>query len=124
MFNIEDDIDKYGNPQMSLALTQGDSCTIISTPYNSDDTFVSPELISVVKFKIYQPKTRDCLFSKVMPLYNGNSYRFKMTPEESNRLPVGKYRYEIEYTFINGDINTANQYTFEITEQALCQNNL
>lgn len=119
MFIYETEEDKYGKQQVHYWLTQGDTCGIISTPKNDDGTIVDPALIDVVKFKLYKnDSSKECIFQKEMGLYDTNKYLFKMTSSE-NVFDLGKYKYEIEYTFIDGDVNTPNQWYFEIIEQAV-----
>lgn len=119
MFIYQTEEDKYGKSQVHYWLTQGDTCGIISTPKNEDGTIVDPALISVVKFKLYKnDNTRECVFQKNMTITQTNKYLFKFLSSE-NTLPLGKYKYEIEYTFDDGDVNTPNQWYFEIIEQAV-----
>ena len=104
---------------MRYWLTQGDTCGITSVPYDSSGQVVDSDLISFVKFKLYRPdKSKECFFEKIME-YDGAAYVLHLSTIETSAIPVGKYRYEIEYTFENNDVNTPNQSDFEITEQAL-----
>jgi len=119
MFIYEQEEDKYGKPQVHYWLTQGDTCGIISTPKDEEGNIVDPSLIGEVKFKLYRnDSTRECIFEKTMTRYETNKYLFKLLSVE-NTFDLGKYKYEIEYTFLDGDVNTPNQWYFEIIEQAV-----
>lgn len=119
MFIYETEEDRYGKNQVHYRLTQGDTCGIISTPKDEEGNIVDPALIAGVKFKLYKnDETRECVFEKGMTVYDTNKYLFKMTSAE-NKLPLGRYKYEIEYTFADGDVNTPNQFYFDIIEQAV-----
>lgn len=121
MFIFEKEEDMFGKPQVHYWLTQGDSCSIQSTPYDDKGEIVDPTLIAAVKFKIYNTKTRIIVFEKQMTVFDSNSYLLEMTAEESAAIPLGDYRYEIEYTFTGGAVQTPNQYDFTITEQGIEQ---
>lgn len=118
MFIKKQEKDKLGKNQVRFYVTQGDTCGIISTPKDKDGNVVDPALISIVKFKLYEDDdARTTIFEKELNLYDTNKYIFKLLSEE-NTFDVGRYKYEIEYTFIDGDVNTPNQWYFEVTEQA------
>lgn len=117
MFIYKVEEDRYGKSQTHYWLTQGDSCGIISTPKDDTGTTVLPSLITEVKFKISDPCCNKILFEKVMPLYDNNKYILNLLPSESANLEVGKYNYEIEYTLVDGGINTPNQWRFDIIQQ-------
>lgn len=121
MFTHNVESDKYGKKQVRYFLTQGDSCGIISTPKDSQGQAIDVSLIYKVLFKIYNnDDTHTCIFHKEMTLYDDTKYLFRLTSAE-NTFALGRYKYEIEYTFTDGSVNTPNQWYFEITEQAICK---
>jgi hypothetical protein len=118
MFIHKIEQDKYGKSQTHYWLTQGDSCGILSTPKDSSGNQVDLALIASCKFKLYDIDTLEVKYEKEMTAYNATQYLFKMRSEE-NVFDLGKYKYEIEYTFVDGDVNTTNQWYFEIIEQSI-----
>ena len=119
MFISKVEEDRYGKSQTHYWLTQGDSCGIISTPKDSEGNIISPSLISGVKFKIVSPCSNSIVFEKEMTVYDSTKYLFSLLSTECAQIDVGKYNYEIEYTLLDGGVNTPNQWKFEITPQGV-----
>ena len=52
---------------------------------------------------------------KIIP---NDTLLLKLDPEDTKRLPVGQYVYDIQITFANGDVDTfINRASFKLTEE-------
>lgn len=116
MFKWEETTDSYGQEQTEYWLTQGDSCAIFYTP-NSAGEPISDDLISKIVFKIGD-SDYNLIFEKELEFQEEQGkYLLLLTSEETSQLAVDSYKYEIEYTFTDGDVQTTNQSNWHITQQ-------
>lgn len=122
MFKWKVEEDKYESEQIRYYLTQGDTCGLKFRPINPETgEAVSHALISRILFKLYKnDSSRECIYHKEFSYLDNEYWLFKMLSEE-NTFAVGRYKYEIEVTMLDGDVNTPNQWYFEIIEQAVCE---
>ena len=114
MFKSVKETDKYGNEQTHYYLTQGDSCTITSTPYK-DGEMVDVSEVSECKFKLasldYNKE-----FGKDLYL-SGDHFVLKLTHEDTKDWAVGQHIYEIEYLMKDDDVQTPHSWKFDIVNQ-------
>lgn len=114
MFKWEETTDSYGQPQVEYWLTQGDSCDIYFVPM-ADGVELDISLISKVTFKLGDGDY-NLVFEKDLTLTDGQ-YLLSLTSEDTSKLVVDKYKYEVEYTFIDRDVQTPHQSDWNITPQ-------
>ena len=48
-----------------------------------------------------------------------NGFKVRLESEETAKIPVGDYIYEVEYIFADGTVNTPNQSAFSIMDQII-----
>lgn len=114
MFFSKDTTDRYGNAQKKFYLTQGDTATIKSTPtYNGE--LIDFDLISKCIFKLSDADYNE-LFQKEFTRED-EGYSVTLESEDTSSLPIDTLFYEIEYTFVDGTVNTPNQGDFDILDQ-------
>ena len=121
MFVYEIEKDLFDKNQTHYWLTQGDSCGIISTPKDTEGNVIEPSRISLVKFKLVEPCTNKIIFEKEMTPYDTDKYLFNFLSSESRDIELGKYNYEVEYTLVDGGVNTPNQWKFDIIPQGVTE---
>lgn len=114
MFKSVVEIDKFGNEQKHYYLTQGDSCTITSTPYKNGE-LVEVSKVSGCKFKFASLDYKR-EFEKELSLANDH-FVLKLTHEDTKDFGVGQHLYEIEYTMTDGDVQTPHSWKFDILNQ-------
>ena len=114
MFKWEETTDSYGQPQTEYWLTQGDSCEVYYTPM-ADGVELDTSLISKVTFRLGD-SDYNLVFEKELVL-SGDKYLLALTSEETSELEVENYKYEVEYTFVDKDVQTPHQSDWHITQQ-------
>lgn len=93
----------YTITDTEIRLTKGDSFYCEVTMEKDGDTY-TPQEGDKIRFavkKAYQLRT--VLIDKDIPLQTQVLY---LKPEDTKRLPVGTYVYDIELTYANGDVDT------------------
>ena len=114
MFKSTTETDKYGNSQKHYYLTQGDSCTITSTPYKNGE-IVNVSEIQKCLFKLATSEyVRE--FEKELSL-SGDHFVLKLTHDDTKDWDVTQHLYEIEYTMKDGDVQTPHSWKFDIVNQ-------
>lgn len=108
---------RYGGQQINFYLTQGDTADFTAVPKMSDGTTVDLSLISKCMFKLSDENYVE-VFSKEFTKGEEN-FTVRLESEETAQIPVGQYIYEVEYTFVDGTVNTPNQSNFEILDQII-----
>lgn len=106
--------DKYGKSQTRYYLTQGDSCTIYTTPYK-DGERLSVDLVIKCVFKLSNDEYKQ-EFEKELEL-DGDKFVLKLTHEETSGFDIATHIYEIEYTLAGGEVQTPHQWKFDIINQ-------
>lgn len=108
--------DKLEFNQAHFYLTQGDSATIYSYP-KKDGELIDFELIEKCLFKLSNSDYKE-IFTKEL-IKDTDKFILELTHEDTTSIPVDTYIYEIEYTFVDGTVNTPNQWKFDILEQII-----
>jgi len=105
---------KFGQQQKIFYLTQGDTATFESFP-TKDGQLINFDLIEKCLFKISDSDYKEILQKE----FDKGVTKFTVTleSEDTFNLPVDKLIYEVEYTFIDGTVNTPNQGTLQILDQ-------
>ena len=106
--------DKYGNSQKAFYLTQGDTATFKSTPTKNGE-LIDFTLIEKCLFKVSDSDYKE-IFQKQFTEESEN-YSVTLTSEDTMDLPIDNLIYEIEYTFVDGTVNTPNQGALIILDQ-------
>lgn len=106
--------DKYGYEQKIFYLTQGDTATFESIP-TKDGTLIDMSLVEKCLFKISDIDFKE-IIQKEFERGTG-SFLVTLESEDTFNLPVDKLVYEVEYTFVDGTVNTPNQGTLMILDQ-------
>lgn len=114
MFKAVKETDKLGNAQTHYYLTQGDSCTIRSTPYKNGE-MVDVSEVQSCRFKLGNLDHKQ-EFEKELVL-SGDHFVLKLTHEDTKDFDVAQHLYEIEYTMTDGDVQTPHSWKFDITDQ-------
>lgn len=108
--------DKYGNSQTHYYLTQGDSCTIYAIPYK-DGERLSIDQITKCVFKL---SDTDYNQEYKKELTRGeDKFILKLTTEETSLFTIDEHYYEFEYTLLGGEVQTPNQWKFDIVDQII-----
>lgn len=116
MLYTETKTNKYGDTQINFYLTQGDTANFVATPM-SDGALIDLSLISKCVFKLSDDSYKQVFAKDFTKTEDGFSVRLES--EDTATIPVGSYIYEIEYTFVDGSVNTPNQSNFEILDQII-----
>lgn len=106
--------DKYGHSEKDLYLTQGDTATITSVP-KQNGVLIDFTLIDKCIFKISDYEYKEIFQKECEELTD--KYSVTLESEETFDLPIDTLRYEVEYTFIDGTVNTPNQGKFIVLDQ-------
>lgn len=114
MFFSEITTDKYGISHKDFYLTQGDTATIKSTP-TQNGVPIDFDLIDKCLFKISDEDYKELLNKQFTR--EENDYSVTLESEDTYELPVEPLIYEVEYTFVDGTVNTPNNGKFEILDQ-------
>lgn len=114
MFFSKTVTDKYGNSQKVFYLTQGDTATFKSTPTKNGE-LIDFALILKCVFKISNADYEK-LFEKEF-VQETEKYSVTLESDETMGLPIENLIYEIEYTFVDGTVNTPNQGILTILDQ-------
>ena len=114
MFKAVIETDRYSRSQTHYYLTQGDSCTIYSTPYK-DGEKLSIDAVEKCIFKLsnqdYQQE-----FEKEL-IAEQDKFVLRLTHDETTNFSIDTHIYEIEYTLVGGAVQTPNQWRFDIVDQ-------
>ena len=87
-----------------ITLTRGDSFYATVGINNANGEPYDPQEGDIIRFGLKVKATdSDCLITKVIP---NDTLVLALAPEDTKALPFGKYVYDIELTFANGDIDT------------------
>lgn len=133
MFKSVKEQDNFKNTQIHYYLTQGDSCTITSTPYRNG---VVEENVTSCKFRLatsdykllainqLDEKGEEILDDNKKPINllpiemtkSSTGFVLNLTSDLTARIPAGSYIYEIEYT-IGNEVQTPHSWKFDIIKQ-------
>lgn len=115
MFRKKTKKDKDGNIIVDFELTQGDTAIIFATPKQESGELIDLSSISQCMFKLGNDAYNE-VFTKEFDKQEEN-LMVRLESEETTTIPVGDYVYEVEYTFVDGTVDTPNIGTFTITDQ-------
>lgn len=108
---------KYGDSQISFYLTQGDTADFTAVPKTKDGQMVDLSLINKCLFKLSDENWQEIFVKPFETSEDG--FKIRLESEETAKIPVGDYIYEVEYTFADGSVNTPNQSAFSIMDQII-----
>nr|DAK86197.1 MAG TPA: hypothetical protein [Caudoviricetes sp.] len=118
MLYSENTTTKYGGKQIKFYLTQGDTANFTAVPKKSDGSTVDLSIIEKCMFKLSDDAYKE-VFQKEFTKNENGFFEIRLESEETAKIPVGDYIYEIEYTFTDGTVNTPNQSQFSILDQII-----
>lgn len=108
---------KYGDSQISFYLTQGDTADFTAIPKTKDGEVLDLSLIEKCLFKLSDENWKEIFVKPFEASEDG--FKIRLESEETAKIPVGDYIYEVEYTFADGSVNTPNQSAFSIMDQII-----
>lgn len=114
MFFSKIETDKYGHQQVHFYLTQGDTGTIKSTPTQNGELI---DLSNVVKcvFKLADSDNNGIFSQDFKP--EDDVFSVTLESKDTANFPIDTLTYEVEYTFVDGVVNTPNRWKFDVLEQ-------
>ena len=69
------------------------------------------------RFNIFQNTNKNLILSKIYSVDSNNSFNFELTEEESEQLPVGTYKYDLDWLrngeFLNNIIRNESYVVME-----------
>lgn len=104
----------------TISLTRGDSFSAKITIYDAEGNLYSPKPGEEVRFKVVKsyPAKHGSSVALIEKLLDNESLMLELTPEDTNDLKFGDYKYDIQITFVNGDVDTfIPKATLRITEE-------
>lgn len=96
----------------TITLTRGDTFTTIITIKYKDGTVYTPQEGDEISFALKNSKMtagnksfvdREPLISKIIPI---NTMVLELVPNDTKNLEFGKYKYDIQIIFGNGQVST------------------
>lgn len=120
MFKSREETDKRGCKQLYYYLTQGDSCTIYATPKNNNGDKLPISDFQKCVFKLSNIDYEQEFIKELTTL--GDDFVLRLTAEETQNFSIDVHMYEFEYTLTSGEVQTPNQYKFEILPQIVKKN--
>lgn len=102
----------------SIEMTKGDSLYVEVGIFREDGTAYVPQEGDEIKFGVkLNEKQENLLIEKVIP---NDTLVLHLVPEDTKSLAVGKYVYDIQLTFANGDIDTfINKADFKLVAEVI-----
>lgn len=103
----------------SITLTRGDSFYTTVTMKNKETgESYTPQEGDVIRFGLKQNiKDTSCLIEKTIP---NDTLMLHLEPGDTANLPFGKYVYDMELTFANGDVDTfINNESFVLAPEVI-----
>lgn len=105
---------KINNSNKKITLVRGDSLHLKVNIYLNDELY-TPQIGDTVRFAMKQSyQSNKVLIHKNIPI---DSMELHLNPADTKRLSFGKYVYDIEITFYNGDVDTFISGEFELTPE-------
>ena len=102
------------NTNKKITLTRGDTLKMQVNVYIGDEQY-TPTSNDSVRFAMKQSYTSNrVLIRKTIPT---DTMILHLVPNDTKKLAFGKYVYDIEITFENGDVDTFIKGEFEITPE-------
>ena len=102
----------------SIEMTKGDSLYIEVGITDAEGNTYTPQVGDEIKFGVkLNEKQENLLIEKVIP---NDTLLLHLTPEDTKTLAVGKYVYDIQLTFANGDVDTfINKQDFKLVAEVI-----
>ena len=105
---------KINNSNKKITLVRGDSLHLKVNIYLNKEPY-TPQEGDVVRFAMKQSyQSNKVLIHKDIPI---DTLELSLEPSDTKRLAFGKYVYDIEITFDNGDVDTFISGEFELTPE-------
>ena len=100
----------------SITLTRGDTFKRTLVLTDSEGNPFTPETGDEIRFALKRRvKDEEVLINKIIP---NDTLMLKLDPEDTKELPFGRYCYDIQITYQNGDVDTfITVSSFELTEE-------
>ena len=103
----------------SIKLTRGDSFYVTVTMKRKDTgEEYTPQEGDVIRFGLKKnAEQANCLIEKIIP---NDTLVLHLEPNDTKPFPFGKYVYDIEITFANGDVDTfINNADFSLVTEVI-----
>lgn len=105
---------KINNSNKKITLVRGDSLHLKVNIYIDGEPY-TPSNGDIVRFAMKQTyQSNKVLIHKNIPI---DSLELHLEPSDTKKLAFGKYVYDIEITFDNGDVDTFISGEFELTPE-------
>lgn len=104
----------------TIILTRGDSFSAQVTIYDSEGNLYSPTNDDEVRFKVVKsyPARHGSANALIEKVLDNNTLMLELDPADTEDLKFGDYKYDIQITFGNGDVDTfISKATLRITEE-------
>lgn len=100
----------------SITLTKGDTFKATITMTDSTGAVYTPQENDVIRFAMKQNYSDSrVLITKIIP---HNTMLLQLDPSDTSSLKTGKYVYDIQITYANGDVDTfIDRATLTLTEE-------
>lgn len=100
----------------TITLTRGDTLKAVVTPKYKDGEDYVPAAGDVIRFALKRRYSdADVLIEKEIPT---DTFLLHLEPNDTKALDFGRYVYDIELTYANGDVDTfIDRATFIISEE-------
>ena len=120
MFKSQPEPTNNFGQQIHYYLTQGDSCTIYATPKDNSGKNLPTSDFEKCVFKLSNTDYEQEFVKELTIL--GDDFVLRLTAEETQGFSIVEHMYEFEYTLKSGEVQTPNQYKFEILPQIVKKN--
>ena len=102
----------------TIKLTRGDSMYTEVAMIKSDGTPYEPQVGDVIRFGLKKSaKDTECLIQKVI---SNDDLILHLEPNDTKPFAFGKYVYDVEITFANGDVDTfINNQPFNLVDEVI-----
>lgn len=115
-FEVEIDTDTTDPIEdTNITFTRGDTFRVAIDITDADGNIFTPSDGDIIRFamKKYYSDT-ECLIEKVIP---NDTLILELEPSDTKNLDCGRYVYDIELTYANGDVDTFIKGTLKLTEE-------
>lgn len=115
----------YSIKGTTITLTRGDTLVIDITLKRGSSTY-TPTGLDKVRFALKDPEMNprktawvndEVLILKDIPI---STMQLKLNPEDTKELDFGQYKYDIQITFANGDVDTFIENAIFIINPEVC----
>lgn len=107
---------KINNKTKKISLIRGDTLRA-QVEILKDNQVYTPQVGETVRFAVKQTfNSLRVLINKQIPI---DTLILKLDPSDTKRMSFGKYVYDIEITFSNGDVDTFITGEFEVLPEVI-----